>query len=353
MTPKRFHSLDGLRGVCALSVVLFHAADLFRPGTLLPHGFLAVDVFFILSGFVIALNYDAALQNGLRLKSFLQARGRRLLPVYWLGAVFNIAVFVWMASSGYYPDGYTNLMIWFGVPLLTLLMLPVFSIPGDSFSPAMLSVSWSLLVEWLVNTAYAAWLFSFRTRTLAMLAITGWLAMTVVGYFTGRGWCAGISRNEFFTVGLLRGAPAFLAGVVIFRLHTHSWFAKLPVIAPELLLILWLCIAVVPTATATPSFDAFAVTILGPLLVMLLVRSDYQTSTLAKNLGALSYPLYTVHPGFILLAQGTPLFGLNHGPQPLRAACVVMLCFLAAWLVHTLARLPRPRPAVANAAQHL
>jgi len=345
MTAKRFQSLDGLRGVCAISVVLFHAANLFRSGSLLPHGFLAVDMFFILSGFVIALNYETALQRGLGLKPFLAARGRRLLPVYWLGAALNIAVFVWMASSGYYPPGYNTFMIWAVVPLLTLTLLPVFGVPGDGFSPAMLNVTWSLLIEWLVNIAYASRLFRCRTWTLALIAAAGWLAMAVAGYFTGRGWCVGISRSDVFTYGVLRGVPAFLAGVVIFRLHARGAFARLPVIAPEILLSLWLCIAVVPTVAATPTFDAIAVTLLCPLLVMLLIRSDHKTPAFAGTLGALSYPLYTVHPGIILLAQGTPLFGLNRGPDPWRAAGVVMLCIAAAWAVYALAGVRRPRAA--------
>lgn len=350
MTAKRFHGLDGLRGVCALSVVLFHAANLFRPGSLLPHGYLAVDMFFILSGFVIALNYETALEQGLRVSAFLQARGVRLLPVYWLGAAFNIVVFIWMASSGYYPPGYSAFMIWLGVPLLTLLLLPVFGVPGDGFSPAMLNVTWSLLVEWLVNSFYAARLFRCRTSTLALLAASLWLVMAVAGYFTGRGWCVGISRNDVFTLGLLRGVPAFLAGVVIFRFHSRNWFSKLPVIAPELLLSLWLCIAVVPTAAATPAFDAFAVIALCPLLVMLLIRSDHLAPRYTKTLGALSYPLYTVHPGIILLAQGTPMFGLDRGPQPLHAAFVVMLCVGAAWAVSGLAALRRQPLAVTRSA---
>jgi peptidoglycan/LPS O-acetylase OafA/YrhL len=350
MAPKRFHGLDGLRGVCALSVVLFHAANLLRPGSLMPHGYLAVDMFFILSGFVIALNYETALEKGLKLGSFLQARGVRLLPVYWLGALFNIAVFVWMASSGYYPPGYSSFMIWLGVPLLTLLLLPVFGTPGDGFSPAMLNVTWSLLVEWLINGVYAARLFRWRTSTLALIAAALWLAMAVAGYFTGRGWCVGISRYDVFTLGLLRGIPAFLAGVVIFRLHTTNWFAKLPVIAPEILLTLWLCIAVVPTVTATPTFDAAAVILVCPLLVMLLIRADRRTPAYCKTLGALSYPLYTVHPGIILLAQGTPLFGLNRGPEPVRALLVLGLCLAAAWLISSLTSLRRPPVAVTTSA---
>jgi peptidoglycan/LPS O-acetylase OafA/YrhL len=337
MVSQRFHSLDGLRGVCALSVVLFHAANLFHHGPLMAHGYLAVDMFFILSGFVIALRYEGALQKGLPLRRFLEARGRRLLPVYWLGAAFNIAVFLWMVTSGYYPDGYTRLMIWVGVPLLTFLLLPVFGVPGGGFSPAMLNITWSLLAEWLVNIAYAARLFSWPTRNLTLGVLAGWLAMTVAGYFTGRGWCVGISRTDFITLGLLRAVPSFLAGVVIYRLHARGWFARLPVVAPQLLWCLWLGIAVVPTYAATPGFDAIVVTLVCPLLVVLLIRSDHQAPAFARPLGDLSYPLYTVHPGLILLAQATPVFGLNHGPRPLQAVAVTILCLAVAGLVGFLA----------------
>ena len=333
MARKRFHGLDGLRGVCAFSVVLFHAANLFHHGPLMPHGYLAVDMFFILSGFVIAHRYEGALARGLPLRAFLEARGQRLLPVYWMGAAFNIAVFIWMVTSGYYPYGYTGLMTWIGVPLLTFLLLPVFGVPGGGFSPAMLNVTWSLLVEWLINIAYAAWLFTCRTPIIVLTAILGWLAMTVTGYLTGRGWCVGVSRTDFLTLGLLRAVPSFLAGVAIFRLHQRAWFSRLPALAPQLLWCVWLCIAVVPTFAATPGFDAIVVTILCPLLVMLLVRSDHRTPAYGKVMGNLSYPLYTVHPGFILLAQGTPLFGFGQGPNPLRAMAVIALCLAAAWLV--------------------
>src|SRR5581483_6249599 len=54
----RFESLDGLRGVSALAVVLYHCELLFAPGMIFCHGYLAVDLFFILSGFVIAANYE-------------------------------------------------------------------------------------------------------------------------------------------------------------------------------------------------------------------------------------------------------------------------------------------------------
>ena len=95
---RRYRGLDGLRGVCALGILLFHCDGLFHQGSFLQHGYLAVDAFFILSGFVIALTYEDRLRSGSPPGVFLVNRARRLFPTYWMGAFFGIAVFVWMAS---------------------------------------------------------------------------------------------------------------------------------------------------------------------------------------------------------------------------------------------------------------
>lgn len=344
MSAKRFWGLDGLRGVCALTVVLLYASGLFWGGPIFQHGYLAVDMFFLLSGFVIAFAHEGQLRTGLGLARFLKVRARRLLPVFWIGAVFNIAIFIAMASAGYYP-GYGTAIVWLIVPLTTLLMLPAFGTPGNSFAPAMMSVTWSLAVEWLVNIAYAAFGFRLRTHTLATFAVAGWAAMAIAGHATGKGWCVGITRDDFFFYGMMRGAPAFAAGVVLFRVHARGWFTRLPVVAPQLLLTFWFCIAAMPTLTATPTFDWIAVTLLCPLLILLLLRANDIAPPFCKSLGEISYPLYVINPGIILLAQKTPLFGLDHGPGSLRALLVVGLCVGAAWMVSALCRLRlRPRP---------
>jgi len=334
---RRFHSLDGLRGVCALSVLLFHASDMFHKGPVMGHGYLAVDVFFILSGFVIALNYESALRDGLALKSFLRARARRLLPTYWLGVAVSLPIFLWIAAHG---PAEPAAVIWGLVPLVTLLMLPAFGTPGDGFSPGMFNVSWSLFVEWLVNLGYAGWLLRRRTRTLVLIAAAGWAAMAVGGYFTGRGWCAGISRYEVFGYGLLRGVPGFLAGVALFRLHKAGALARLPNLSTELLLAVWLCIAVVPTFGPTPTFDALVVIFVCPILVALMLRSERTAPAFCKPLGDLSYPLYVTHSGIVVLAQTTPLFGLQDGPDPLRATLVVAVCIAVAWIVQKTVAMP-------------
>ncbi len=73
--PQRFLGLDGLRGICAITVLMFHAVGIFRNGVLFAHGFLSVDVFFVLSGFVIALTYERRLLT-MGLNAFLRARAR-------------------------------------------------------------------------------------------------------------------------------------------------------------------------------------------------------------------------------------------------------------------------------------
>src|SRR5258706_8102245 len=240
MSGQRFASLDGLRGVCALTVLLFHADDLFHRGPIFQHGYLAVDMFFLLSGFVIALAHEDRLRAGAGLTKFLQVRARRLLPVFWMGAAFNILIFLWLALSGHYP-GYAWAVIWIVVPITTILMLPAAVTPDGSYSPPMLNVTWSLLVEWLVNIAYAAGLYRMRTRNLAILAAACWIAMSIAGYFTDRGWCVGFQFVPLgIPLGILRGAAAFAAGVVIYRLHMRGSFERLPVLAPEMLLTLWL-----------------------------------------------------------------------------------------------------------------
>jgi peptidoglycan/LPS O-acetylase OafA/YrhL len=131
----------------------------------------------------------------------------------------------------------------------------------------------------------------------------------------------------------MRCVPAFAAGIVIYRVHNHPLFQRLPVISTEFLLTMWLGAAALPALTATPTLDAIVVTILSPLLICLLIRSEHKAPAFCKRLGELSYPLYVVHPGLILLATYTPVFGLSHGPRPLNAFLMVGVCVGLAWVI--------------------
>ncbi|HWY16999.1 MAG TPA: acyltransferase [Rhizomicrobium sp.] len=346
MTTKRFLGLDGLRGVCALTVLFYHCSDFFHKGPIFLHGFLAVDMFFILSGFVIALTYEDSLRSGGLAFKFLFKRARRLLPTYWLAAVINIGIFLAIAVSGilFFEDSWW--MVWLFIPLTTLFLIPDYITPDGAIYPAMDGVTWSLFVEWIAYAAYGAGAFRWKTWLIAMVAASGWALMTFRGIHTGQGWIGGGDRTTLLTIGVLRCVPAFAAGVVIYRIHRHPWFQRLPVVSTEILLLLWFCMAAVPRPTATPVLDSIIAVILCPLLVCLLIRSDHKTPKFCRRIGDLSYPLYVVHPGIIMIATYTPVFGLSHGPHPLNAMLVVGLCIALAWGVSEIvARIPRRRVA--------
>src|ERR1700730_18632705 len=89
---KRYEALDALRGVAALSVLAFHLGQVKLEPGLVPHGYLAVDFFFVLSGFVVAHAYEAALRDKLTWRAFAVKRLIRLYPLALLGALAGTAV---------------------------------------------------------------------------------------------------------------------------------------------------------------------------------------------------------------------------------------------------------------------
>src|SRR5580698_9043340 len=86
-----FSALDGLRGVAAISIVVFHYSQNLG-WELLPNAYLAVDFFFMLSGFVLAHAYEARLRSGQAVAEFMQRRLIRLYPLYWLGTTLPVAL---------------------------------------------------------------------------------------------------------------------------------------------------------------------------------------------------------------------------------------------------------------------
>jgi peptidoglycan/LPS O-acetylase OafA/YrhL len=85
-TPHQFATLDGLRGVAAIAVTSLHFR--FELGKfLLPHSYLAVDFFFVLSGFVLAYAYEDRLSEGMKPIQFLRLRVIRLYPLYLIGTL--------------------------------------------------------------------------------------------------------------------------------------------------------------------------------------------------------------------------------------------------------------------------
>jgi peptidoglycan/LPS O-acetylase OafA/YrhL len=326
MANTRFYSLDGLRAVCALSVVLSHSEWLFRDGVIFCHGYLAVDMFFMLSGFVISGRYDSRFAGGLGAWRFLAARVRRLAPVYWggLGLCVAATLLSLLYQSGMSP-GAIVLSGLMGVFLIPVLGPATFAYPANS-------VAWTLLWELLVNFVYAGWLRRLTSSRILVVIVLFMLPAIAFAGANARGWSFGMTGTDV-GLGGLRAVPEFLIGVLLNRTYKAGHFVHLPTMTPVLPLIAWLAIAVLPQGLPI-LFDAAVVLLVCPLLIALLLRNDARAPRWFVAMGAISYPLYASHLAWIGLAQHTPIFGLSRHPEPLLAGGVVGLAVLGAWILY-------------------
>lgn len=160
---ERNYLFDGLRGTAALLVVGMHAAPR-TEANWVPGGNLAVDFFFLLSGFVIAHAYERKLLAGMTLASFAALRIARLYPVYAMGVALGIA--------GLLRDHFDFPMRASGSAIVAASGFNAVMLPAPFGFEALFPtnfVAWSLFVEMMVNMLYGALLFWLRSRWLWLL----------------------------------------------------------------------------------------------------------------------------------------------------------------------------------------
>jgi peptidoglycan/LPS O-acetylase OafA/YrhL len=228
---ESFHLLDGLRGVAAVAVLMVHAAVLFRP-VWMRSGYLAVDLFFALSGFVLAHAYGPRLTAGMTALAFLRLRLIRILPLYLLGTTIAVASALEQHAIGH-GEWQTEALVRSIVAAAFLVPLPPVVGAPNGFAFPLNIPAWSLFFELLVNVFYATafrFLTPFRTVVLVGIALAGLIGTT--WYFNGLNagadwpklwggvheWCFRFSLAWCSTawwepcVGLPGGLPGGLAG---------------------------------------------------------------------------------------------------------------------------------------------
>ena len=278
MDSTRFHTLDAMRGIAAIAVMLFHAGA--QSPLAIPGGYLAADLFFVLSGFVLANAYEARLREGMTLRAFVQARLQRVYPVFWLGAL-------------------TGCVAW-GGSALTMFMVPTPSETGLLFEAN--APLWSLLFELVANLLWA--LLAVRLGLGAMVAVLLALAALLVPAVLAQG---NADLGAFWATalpGLVRTLFSFTMGIVLFRLFRRE--AATPResrLAWLLLPALTLLLAQGPEARAL--FDLAMLGLALPLVVWLGASWEIGSSALATRLGGLSFPLYCIHAPFVAYAHGS------------------------------------------------
>lgn len=288
----RFLVLDGLRGIAAFAVILDHVSS----ATLrhwFPGRYLAVDFFFVLSGFVLAHAYGERLKTGLSPLAFMRIRLIRLYPLYLLGLALSVMFAVLGVLRG-----------WETMPLSEIAMIALF---GLAFIPAppvygwtgahlypFNGPAWSLFFELVANFVYGlvARFLSWRVFAIGLPVLAALVAFTVLRHddVEGPGWLW-----PHFDAGLARVLYCFFAGVAIYRLRS---VIKIPALPAWLAALALLAVFAVPaTGLWRQGYDAFAAIALMPLLVALAsgAKVSGAIAKLCAALGLLSYGVYVLH----------------------------------------------------------
>ena len=319
-TKPHYNILDGLRGAAALMVVWYHVFEGFafaegmngvEGGGLINvfnHGYLAVDFFFMLSGFVISYAYDDR-WNKMSMGDFFKRRLVRLHPMIVMGALIGLTTF--LLQGGVKWDG--SITPAAGVVLaflLTCCFIPAIpgalhEVRGNGEMFPLNGPSWSLFFEYIGNICYALFIRRLSTKALSWLVVALgvvyiWFSVgNVSGYESvGVGWTLGDSVNIFG--GFLRMIFPFSLGMLLARN-----FKPMKVRG-----IFWIAIAILLGLFSVPFFPSVdgicvngiyemcCIMIAFPALVWLGasgVTSDKASTGICKFLGDISYPLYIVH----------------------------------------------------------
>lgn len=290
-TKQHFEILDGLRGIAALAVVIFHFMEWIFPDinrNFIGHGFLAVDFFFCLSGFVIGYAYDDRIRK-MGVGGFFRARLIRLHPLVVLGSVLGLLGFLLdpFALPIAYDSGRILLLF---VGSLFLIPLPIMEERFFNLF-AFNAPSWSLFWEYVANIFYALVLYKVGRRSLAALTILAAAGICIVSYRAGNllgGW----SKDNFLDGGA-RVAYSFLACLFLYR---SNWIIKNRIGFLGLASLLAFAF-IMPGSKWNWLTETLIVLLYFPLLVSLGAGSSPspQWRNICRFSGNISYPLYMTH----------------------------------------------------------
>jgi peptidoglycan/LPS O-acetylase OafA/YrhL len=330
---ERFLLLDGLRGLAAFAVILDHTpANVL--GNLVPGRYLAVDFFFVLSGFVLAHAYGSKLEGGWSVFSFMRARVIRLYPLYFAGFVIGLALSVILILRGWDATPLEQVAVMAAFGVLFLPAPPLFDFGGGHLFPFN-GPSWSLFFELVANFIYGLIARVLGWRLLSAILIVGAIAVafTVMRHqgVGGPGWLWG-----HFDAALARVVFDFFAGVALFRMRGRFRFPVLPAIIPVLA---FLAVIAAPAAAEwRAAYDVAAAIVLMPLLVAFAseAKVGHAVGRACVGLGALSYGVYVLHVPLLNLINAAAQMAQIELPALVVVGLIVLIAGTAAALLNHL-----------------
>ena len=314
-SKPHYELLDGLRGVAALLVLFYHIFEGLSfaaggtPITVINHGYLAVDFFFILSGFVISYAYDDRWGKTMTMGNFFKRRLIRLHPMIVMGAILGTITFFLQGSVQWDGTKIGTSAVMLAL-LCTMFFIP--AVPGASYEIRgngemfpLNGPAWSLFFEYIGNILYALFIHRLSNKALTVLvgilgiALAGFTLFNVSGYdMIGVGWT--LDTVNFFG-GALRMLFPFSIGMLLAR-HFKPMNVRGAFWICSIILLLLFCVPYIATENAPVSlnglFEAICILFIFPVLLWIGASgktTDNFSSRVCKFLGDISFPLYAVH----------------------------------------------------------
>ena len=308
-SKSHYNILDGLRGVAAVMVVAFHLLEVFSGGNhlkqIINHGYLAVDFFFVLSGFVIGYAYDDR-WGKMTLKGFFKRRLIRLHPMIVMGMIIGAIGFYFSASPVLFP-GISSVPFWklMLVMVIGFTLIPVplsLDIRGWQEMHPLDGPAWSLFFEYVANILYALFVRKFSNKLLAVLVFIAGCALIHLAVTSPNGDIIGGWSVEpaQLRIGFTRLLYPFFAGLLLSRIckpgrikYAFLWCSLMVVIFFSIPRIggsehLWM----------NGLYDSLCIIFIFPLIVYVGASGKVKGkigSMVCKFFGDISYPIYIIH----------------------------------------------------------
>lgn len=323
-TKPHYKILDGLRGVAAVLVVIYHLFEAYYP---VPanhpehHGYLAVDFFYLLSGFVVGYAYDDR-WGKMSISDFFKRRLIRLHPLVILGVLIG--------AIGFWFDPFTNgrahtsIFELIGVMIISFTLLPGPDIRGWGETHPLDGPCWSLLQEYIANIIYAVFGRKMSKVVLWVIVIISGIALTITAIWHGdvaTGW-----GYTTFWIAVVRMMFPFFAGLLLFRCGK---LIHLPMAFPLCSLMI-IVLFFMPTFKYNGLYEAACIIIAFPIIVAAGAggKISGRWAKLCKFSGDISYPIYITHYPFIYIYT---MWVVEKKPTPqqiIPVACCLFVFFI-------------------------
>lgn len=345
-SKPRYEILDGLRGVAALGVVMFHMMECYPSEIsrwVLPHGFMSVDFFFALSGLVLGYAYDDRWDR-MTTWDFFKRRLTRLHPMVFMGVLVGVCFFYYSGSTETF--NLVDSAPWYMILLEALLLICMIPLPksmdirGWGELTSLNGPIWTLMYEYVANILYA--FFLRRTGKIVLGCIVAFCALMTAdlclqlnlwGNLSDPGYDHTINGGficnpEHVYRAMVRLLYPFTMGLLLSRLG-HFIKVRGGFVVASIAILAMVCTPMltdIVSPNAEGIFEMCCILLLFPFILSVGAGSQLKgrmTSKICIFLGQISFPLYITHYPILYMHMS---WAQRHMDAPVSTHVMVGIC---------------------------